>query len=33
MSTTLLEEAIENDTLIVSELLLCEFAFISHKLN
>ncbi len=28
-----LVEAIENDTLVVSELLLCEIAFISNKIN
>ena len=33
LSIQLLEEAIENDSLIVSELILSEFAFISHKLN
>ena len=33
ISTILVEEAIENDTLIVSELILCEFAFISNKIN
>lgn len=32
-STKLVEEAIENDTLIVSEVTLCEFAFVSNKLN
>jgi len=33
LSISLVEEAIENDTLILSELILCEFAFISAKLN
>ena len=33
LSIKLLEEAIENNSLIVSELILSEFAFISHKLN
>jgi len=33
ISTILVEEAIENDTLIVSEVILCEFAFVSNKLN
>ena len=33
ISTILVEEAIGNDTLIVSEIILCEFAFISNKLN
>jgi predicted nucleic acid-binding protein len=33
ISTILVEEAIDNDTLIVSEIILCEFAFISNKLN
>jgi len=33
LSVKLLEEAIENNTLIVSELILSEFAFISNKLN
>ncbi len=33
ISIKLVEEAIENDTLIVSELLLCEIAFILNKIN
>ena len=33
ISTKLVEEAIKNDTLIVSEIILCEFAFVSNKLN
>lgn len=33
ISIKLVEEAIENDTLIVSEVVLCEFAFVSNKLN
>jgi predicted nucleic acid-binding protein len=33
ISVKLVEEAIKNDTLIVSELILCEFAFISNKIN
>ena len=33
ISTSLVENAIDNDTLIVSEIVLCEFAFISNKLN
>ena len=33
ISTQLVEEAIENDTLIISEITLCEFAFVSHKMN
>lgn len=33
ISVELVEEAIENNTLIVSEVILCEFAFISSKLN
>jgi predicted nucleic acid-binding protein len=33
ISTKLVEEAIGNDTLIVSEIILCEFAFVSNKLN
>ncbi len=33
ISTILVEEAINNDTLIVSEIILCEFAFVSNKLN
>jgi len=33
ISTKLVEDAIENDTLIVSEIILCEFAFVSNKLN
>jgi len=33
ISIKLLEEAIANNSLIVSELILSEFAFISHKLN
>ncbi len=33
ISTILVEKAIENDTLIVSEVILCEFAFVSNKLN
>ena len=33
VSTILVEEAIDNDTLIVSEIILCEFAFVSNKLN
>lgn len=33
VSVKLVEEAISNDTLIVSELILSEFAFISNKIN
>ena len=33
ISTILVEKAIANDTLIVSEVILCEFAFVSNKLN
>jgi predicted nucleic acid-binding protein len=33
ISTVLVEEAIDNDALIVSEVILCEFAFVSNKLN
>jgi len=33
ISTELVEKAIDNDTLIVSEVILCEFAFVSNKLN
>lgn len=33
ISTILVEKAIDNDTLIVSEVILCEFAFVSNKLN
>ena len=33
LSIKLVEEAIENNSLIVSELILSEFAFISYKLN
>jgi predicted nucleic acid-binding protein len=33
ISTILVEKAIENDTFIVSEVILCEFAFVSNKLN
>jgi len=33
ISFRLVEEAIENNSLIVSEIILCEFAFISNKLN
>ena len=33
ISIKLLEEAIANNSLIVSELILSEFAFISNKLN
>jgi len=33
ISIKLIEEAIKNDSLIVSELILSEFAFISNKLN
>ena len=33
ISTMILEKAIDSDTLIVSETILCEFAFISNKLN
>jgi len=33
ISTVLVEEAIDNETLIVSEITLCEFAFVSHKMN
>lgn len=33
ISVKLVEEAISNDTLIVSELILSEFAFISNKIN
>lgn len=33
ISVKLVEEAIKNDTLIVSELILSEFAFISNKIN
>jgi predicted nucleic acid-binding protein len=33
ISIALIEKAIYNDTLIVSEVILCEFAFVSKKLN
>ena len=33
ISLRLFDEAIENQNLIVSELILCEFAFISNKLK
>ena len=33
ISVKLVGDAIENNTLIVSDLILCEFAFISNKLN
>lgn len=33
ISTILVEEAIDNDTLMISEVILCEFAFVSNKLN
>jgi len=33
ISTRLVEEAIKNNTIIVSEVLLCEFAFVSNKMN
>ncbi|MBS9782383.1 MAG: type II toxin-antitoxin system VapC family toxin [Arcobacter sp.] len=33
ISIKLIEDAIDNDTLIVSPLILCEFAFISNKIN
>lgn len=33
ISVKLVEEAIKNDTLITSELILSEFAFISNKIN
>ncbi|MCK5294311.1 MAG: PIN domain-containing protein [Arcobacteraceae bacterium] len=33
ISTELVEKAIDNNTLIVSEVILCEFAFVSNKLN
>lgn len=33
ISIELVEEAIKNNSLIVSELILSEFAFISNKLN
>ncbi len=33
VSIKLIEDAIANDTLIISELILCEFAFISNKIN
>jgi len=33
LSVKLVGEAIENETLIVSELILCEFAFIANKLK
>ena len=33
ISVRLIEEAISDETLIVSEVILCEFAFISHKLK
>jgi len=33
LSTNLVEEAIEKDTLIVSEITLYEFAFVSHKIK
>ncbi len=33
ISVKLVEEAIDNNTLIISEVILCEFAFVSSKLN
>jgi len=33
ISISLVEEAIDTETLIVSEVTLCEFAFVSHKMN
>ncbi len=33
ISIKLIEEAIKNNHLIISELILCEFAFISNKIN
>ena len=33
ISVKLVEEAIDNNTLIVSDVILCEFAFVSSKLN
>ncbi len=33
ISVKLVGEAIENETLVISELILCEFAFISNKLK
>jgi predicted nucleic acid-binding protein len=33
ISVKLVGDAIEDESLIVSELILCEFAFISHKLD
>ena len=33
ISTTLVEKALDNNTLIVSQITLCEFAFVSAKIN
>ena len=33
ISTTLVEKALDDNTLIVSEITLCEFAFVSAKMN
>jgi len=33
ISIKLVEEGIKNDTLVTSELLMCEFAFISNKID
>jgi len=33
ISTVLVEKALDNNTLIVSEITLCEFAFVSDKMN
>jgi len=33
ISTALVEKALDNNTLIVSEITLCEFAFVSSKIN
>ncbi len=33
ISTTLVEKALDNNTLIVSQITLCEFAFVSAKMN
>jgi len=33
ISTQLVEKAIENDSLILSEITLCEFAFVSYKID
>ena len=33
ISTKLIENAIKNDSLIVSEIILCEFAFVSKKID